>query len=296
MFIEKFTYFLVLFISSCWASFHSPSQPSLPKHQISICAIFKNEDRYLKEWIEYHRIIGIDHFYLYNNNSSDRSLEILLPYIKESIVTLISWPDALTTEEESQMWAFSTQIPAYENAIKFRSKNETEWLILMDIDEFLVPSHDLPLKDILRKYKNYPGILLQQDCFEASNISMKQNQLITEAEALIAPEKSPCMSVEKMLFKPQLCEYFTCSPYKYLFKNNEKVIKAKKNEIRINQYLHRFKNTIYFEKPKTELQIDPHLINENELKNLLEDGYMILDQEKEIYHYIPQLKKVVGVP
>ena len=37
------------------------------KYYCSICAIFRDEGTYLKEWIEYHRIIGIDHFYLYNN-------------------------------------------------------------------------------------------------------------------------------------------------------------------------------------------------------------------------------------
>ena len=37
----------------------------------SICAIFKDEARFLREWLEYHRLIGIEHFYLYNNFSTD---------------------------------------------------------------------------------------------------------------------------------------------------------------------------------------------------------------------------------
>ena len=32
------------------------------KYQVSICAIFKNEAKYLKEWIEFHKIIGVEHF------------------------------------------------------------------------------------------------------------------------------------------------------------------------------------------------------------------------------------------
>ena len=37
------------------------------KYKLSICAIFKNEANYLKEWIEYHRMVGVEHFYLYNS-------------------------------------------------------------------------------------------------------------------------------------------------------------------------------------------------------------------------------------
>ena len=45
------------------------------KYNLSICAIFKNEAKYLKEWIEYHRIFGVDHFYLYNIGSRDSFLD-----------------------------------------------------------------------------------------------------------------------------------------------------------------------------------------------------------------------------
>ena len=31
------------------------------KYYSTICAIFKNEGTYLKEWVEYNKLIGIDH-------------------------------------------------------------------------------------------------------------------------------------------------------------------------------------------------------------------------------------------
>ena len=37
------------------------------KYDVTLCAIFRNEALFLKEWIDYHRTIGIEHFYLYNN-------------------------------------------------------------------------------------------------------------------------------------------------------------------------------------------------------------------------------------
>lgn len=61
-------------------------QPTSKKYKIVLCAIFKNEGRFLKEWIEYHRLIGVDHFFMYNNNSTDNYIEILSKYINEGIV------------------------------------------------------------------------------------------------------------------------------------------------------------------------------------------------------------------
>ena len=45
--------------------------------KINICAIAKNEDRYLIEWSNYHFNQGIDTIYLYDNNE-DSHLESVL--------------------------------------------------------------------------------------------------------------------------------------------------------------------------------------------------------------------------
>ena len=62
------------------------------KYKVSICAIFKNEGPYLKEWIEFNHIVGVEHFYLYNNNSEDDYVSVLQPYIDSGLVTLCEWP------------------------------------------------------------------------------------------------------------------------------------------------------------------------------------------------------------
>ena len=49
-----------------WAWRISPKKRDMAERQykVSIGAIFKNEALYLKEWIEFHRIVGVEHFYL----------------------------------------------------------------------------------------------------------------------------------------------------------------------------------------------------------------------------------------
>lgn len=114
------------------------------KYNVSICAIFKNEAPYLKEWIEFNHIVGIDHFYLYNNNSEDNYEPVLKPYIESGLVTLIDWP-----QNQKQM-------ECYQTCIKDHS-DETKWLGFIDIDEFIVPKTTDSIYDFLEPFETKAG-------------------------------------------------------------------------------------------------------------------------------------------
>jgi len=57
----------------------------------SLCCIIRNEARYLEEWIEYSRMIGVEHFYLYDHGSEDNTSAVLAGYMAAGIVTLHQW-------------------------------------------------------------------------------------------------------------------------------------------------------------------------------------------------------------
>lgn len=57
-----------------------------PKYYLAICAISKDEGPYLKEWVEWHLKQGVEKFYIYDNESTDCTKEILAPYIDNGIV------------------------------------------------------------------------------------------------------------------------------------------------------------------------------------------------------------------
>lgn len=127
------------------------------KYKVTICAIFKNEAPYLKEWIEYHRIIGVEHFYLYNNNSSDDFQDVLQPYINSNKVTLIDFP-----KQHAQKKAYQDCINKY--------RKEAEWIGFIDIDEFVVPVKDNNIIDFLNRFKKYPAVKIYWKVFGTSGI------------------------------------------------------------------------------------------------------------------------------
>lgn len=138
------------------------------KYSLSICAIFKNEARFLREWIEYHSMVGIDHFYLYNNNSLDKFREVLQPYLDKGVVTLIDFPG-----EQMQLKAYSDFYSNY--------SQETQWVSFLDIDEFICPNSHLSIKDWIRAYERYPVILIYWKMFGTSGLMMHDdNKLVIE--------------------------------------------------------------------------------------------------------------------
>lgn len=212
------------------------------KHTLSICAIFKNQAESLKEWIEYHHDLGVDHFYLYNIGSKDSFLAILRPYIIEGLVTLVNWPEALSDQDDNDpcRWALSTQIPAYENAVNFMVRDETKWLVFVDMDEFLVcPGENI--KDLLNKYDDYPGISLSSDFFEvAIPDTFSKRELVAQSlEPISSPTQIIDKSVAKMIFKPDVCMGFIWPPYQCRFKNLKTATSIGPRELRINHYINR---------------------------------------------------------
>ena len=95
-------------------------------NELAIGAIMKNEGPYLKEWLDFHILVGVTKFYLYDNESNDDTVKILQPYIKKGIVEYTYWPGR------------AMQMPAYHDIINKHSL-DTRWLALIDLDEFLVP-------------------------------------------------------------------------------------------------------------------------------------------------------------
>lgn len=130
--------------------FCRPYEKKSFKWNVSVCAIFKNEAPFLKEWIEYHRLIGVEHFYLYNNFSTDNYMAILSPYIEKDVVTLIDWP--ISGNDNAQNKAYTDCLSKY--------RGETHWLAIIDLDEFINLKKNNSIGKWLQRYQKYPSVYL----------------------------------------------------------------------------------------------------------------------------------------
>lgn len=58
------------------------------QHKLSACTMVFNEGTFIEEWLSYHLLIGVDHFYIYDDGSTDHTHELLQPYIKQGMTLL----------------------------------------------------------------------------------------------------------------------------------------------------------------------------------------------------------------
>jgi Glycosyltransferase family 92 len=115
------------------------------KPYLSVCSCCGYDAPYLREWIEFHRLVGVERFFLYNSGDREAQRELLAPYVREGIVVLHDWPE------------FPPQIPAYDHAMT-EHQNDSRWIAFIDTDEFLFSPTGRPLPEVLTEYEQWPGV------------------------------------------------------------------------------------------------------------------------------------------
>ena len=131
-----------------------------PKYYLTICAIAKNEGPYFKEWIEWHNNLGVEKFYIYDNESTDNTKEVLKPYIQSGLVEYIYFPGK------------RMQLLAYDDCLEKR-RLEARWIAVIDLDEFIVPQKDTTIPAFLRKFESYPAVEINWLIYGSGNAKEK---------------------------------------------------------------------------------------------------------------------------
>ena len=124
----------------------------------SIVAIAKQETSFIKEWIAYHKIIGIEHFYLYDNDPV-LPLKSILGHL--DFVTIIQFLDDIAGYEK--------QYTAYNHSLSIQKPNT--WTAYIDIDEFIwLNNRYNNIQDfLLHNVSGYDALSLQWYVFGNNN-------------------------------------------------------------------------------------------------------------------------------
>lgn len=149
------------------------------KYKLAIVAIAKNESDYIKEWLVYHKIQGVDCVILYDNDSTDTMYEVLKPFIDEGFVIY------------NTIHGKGKQMDAYNDAIN-KYGEQCQYMAIIDCDEFLLPiSPFTSLVDAIdftfKKDKCAGGIGVNWCLFGSSDLNNKPNGLVIENYTRRAP-------------------------------------------------------------------------------------------------------------
>lgn len=268
------------------------------KYELSVAAIFKNEAPYFKEWLEYHQLVGVEHFYLYNNGSTDGYKTVLEPYIAKGMITLVDWPDhdVAGWENKAYKWVHCTQVPAYEHCIKGLAKKETTWLAMIDIDEFMVPTEKATMTEVLRDHADYPSIGILWQIYGTSDIyELAPNTLLIENLRMTAvPDHALNRGCPKMIIRPELYNKFEWPPHYCSMKGQNQGIQVDKSVAQINHYLNRTISFFLDHKIKSKEHMNNRKMSDAEIAEWLRVGNEIEDEKLTIFRYVPELRKRMG--
>ena len=101
-------------------------EKNLFPYNFAAVSFMKNTSAHVEEWLNYHLLAGVDHFYIYDNDSLDNLEKTLQPYIDAGIVTYIFYSGV------------NKKIAAYNDAVK-NFKFECRYMTFLDCEEFILP-------------------------------------------------------------------------------------------------------------------------------------------------------------
>ena len=256
------------------------------KYELSICAIFKNDDRFLHEWIQYHKLMGAEHFWLYNNDSTDQYLSVLQPYINSGEVELIDW-----AKLPGEAFDYGCQTRAYTDVIA-RAQGKTKWLAIIDTDEFLLPLYKNNLIEVLNETTNVAIYCLWR-CFGDSGVYKIKGLMINELTSC-SYEDNFWNIYSKTIFRPEFASYYF-NPhwpvlpehaFYYINSINGHWPKDVSKEIRINHYWSR--DRLFFNQTKIAREEQFGYNDWSCLQRLSEYN---TEKNTEILRFVPLLKK-----
>lgn len=94
------------------------------KFELCVCTMLWNQASAIREWIKYHSWLGVEKWFIYDNNSDDGIDKVIQELVLEDYnVTRQAWPWIKTQEAGFSHCAL-------------RAKDECSWVSFMDVDEY----------------------------------------------------------------------------------------------------------------------------------------------------------------
>eukprot|EP00833_Pecoramyces_ruminatium_P007150 jgi/Orpsp1_1/1181182/evm.model.c7180000076198.2 len=150
--------------------------------KIALCAIGKNENLYIREWVEWYQNLGLSKIFLYDNNDLDgeRFEEVISDYIKKDFVEIIDRRGSVKHVKHDYKTGNTIQGKAYHDCY-YNNYNDYDWLFFFDIDEYL--SIDFKYNNVfefLNDFNKYDGIKVQWRMYGDNGHLHYENKTLNE--------------------------------------------------------------------------------------------------------------------
>jgi hypothetical protein len=130
------------------------------KDEIILSTLVKNEDDFIKPWIDFHHRLGITRFIIYDNSDKNTLGDLLKDFILKGIVVLIKWAYDYEAERAQQ-----TQ--QNHSIYVFQS---SKYIGLLDIDEYVNIQKKMKINEFFDEFIKENNIKIKEiSCFKLMN-------------------------------------------------------------------------------------------------------------------------------
>lgn len=169
--------------------------------RVAICTVLRNERPYILEWIAHHRLLGVEWFLMFDNESDDGSGPLLQALHARGLATALAWPGR----------GMSRQTDAFGRGAAALA-NRCDFVAFIDLDEFLLTADGETLPDALARLPADAGALaLCQRVFGAGGHSAFAPGLVIERFTQRAADERDEHRWVKTIARPECVRHFTSS-------------------------------------------------------------------------------------
>ncbi len=151
-----------------------------PRYRLGAMIRVKDEARFLPEWLAHHLELGVEHVWVYDNNSTDGTAAAIAPFVGEGTVTVVPWPPVPAS-------------PASHGHFLARFGPSCAWVAFLDTDEFLHEIEPGALAATLAT-TSAPGIGVNWRYFGSAGHEHIPDGLVTEM--FDRADREPCYHVK----------------------------------------------------------------------------------------------------
>ena len=157
------------------------------KIKVCICTYGKNENRYIREFIQHYEKYDVDKIYLYDNNDikGEKFEDVIQDYIDKGFVEIFNW-------RGKTRGIYKIMNLCYQRAYK-----KYDWLIFYELDEFIHLNNYTSIKTFLneQKFKTCQIIYLNLVCHTDNNLLYYENKSLAERFPIFAKYKFEVKSI-----------------------------------------------------------------------------------------------------
>ena len=159
---------------------------------LTLAAIVRDQEHYVKEWLTFYHLVGVERFVIVLHKCSDKTEEKIreLPFQEKIHIHRV-----VNGEQYAQLGAY---LWILDNYGKF-----TRWMMFVDSDEFCFGTKEDDLKTILADYEQHGGLLAHWYQFGSNNHTLKPQGLSIEALTTRAHDRHNAHRSFKTILQPR---------------------------------------------------------------------------------------------